>query len=321
MRSVRAALLALALLWPASAQAAAARVTSGVVTIEAPAERREALDRLAVDAPRIIDAVQGDMRARFAGRVRVVLIPPGVRWSASEPPLDSTLNRLDAQAPAWAAGWAIPERRLVVIRIAEASRWPYGTVAAVLAHELTHVLTHDVAGEALPRWLDEGLASWQARRFSFTDAVAVSSALLTRPLPRFAELDASFTASTEEAQVAYAGSFAFVAWSARRYGEAFPARLVAAARRHPWEEAWMLASGESFPFAERTWRRSALLAFRWVPIAGGTVLLWGMLALGFAVTGVARRNQQRRARAQLPDDPEWSEPGEAPDSDPEPPAT
>src|SRR5206468_11241739 len=134
---------------------------------------------------------------------------------------DSEIARIDHAAPPWAAGYYVPSLRMGGIRLVEASRYPYGTLESVLAHEATHILLHDRLGERLPSWFDEGLATWEGRRWTLEDMVIVSTSLLTSDLPRLADMDHDFHSDAGDPQLAYAASFAFVSWSMHRHGPGF----------------------------------------------------------------------------------------------------
>lgn len=298
-----AALALVATLAPATVAHAAPpppiRIRIGLCTIEAPAGNERAADALAVEADGIQSEVESELGLRPASSYRVALIPPASR-------LDPELARIDGSVPTWAAGYAIGPARLIVIRTAEASRFPYGTVASVYAHELAHLLMYDALGERLPLWCNEGIATWQGRKWGVADAFVVSGALLTQGLPPLDSLDRAFHGSSEDARLAYAASFAFTASSVRRYGPAFPARLVAGVRTRSFSDAWRAAAGEPFAVAEARWRRSALLRYRWLPIVLSASTLWTAITL-LAIAAIGRRRREAaRVRETLPDEP-WFE--------------
>jgi hypothetical protein len=300
----------------------AARAQVGACRIEGPAGSELLVESLAREAAHLLAVVQHELGVTPAAPYRVVLVPPAARWTPGTPPLDSTLNRLDAEVPPWAAGWTMPRRRLIVIRVAESSRYPYGTVESVFAHEVSHQLVHDALGETIPRWLDEGLATWQGRRWSVVDAFALSASMMLRPLPPLGAADSLFLGSAEDARSAYAQAFTFTAWSVRRYGAEFPARLVRELRTRPLAAAWARAAGESFGAAEARWRRSAAVRFRWLPWLGTSGVVWALLSLLAALGGARRRQLQLEQRRRMSDDP-WHPddplaPGARPGDEPEP---
>src|SRR5438477_6682911 len=185
----------------------------GLLSLEGPPESERAVHSLAARAAVILPQVESSLGLRPARLYRIVLVPAlGLR--------DSALARMDEAAPEWAAGYMIPARRIGAIRIARAAQYPYGTLESVLAHEATHLLLYDAAPGGLPLWFDEGVATWEGRRWSPEDAWIYARGLLTSDLPRLADLDTLFHATASEAEMAYAASFAFVSWNAHRHGPA-----------------------------------------------------------------------------------------------------
>jgi hypothetical protein len=267
------------------------RVDVDLCTIEAPAGAEAALRGLAPRAPAILERVESDLGCRPAARYRFVLIPPG-----GSP--DPEVRALDASAPPWAAGFVVRGARLGAIRVAEAARYPYGTLESVLAHESCHVLLQDAVPAGLPLWFEEGVATREGRRWSMEDVLAYSGAVLADDLPSLDELSADFHALSEErVRRAYAASFAFVGWASRDR-ESLVRDVVRAARTRPFAAAWLSASGTSLADAEARWRREALIRYRWIAALTASSTLWIALSLLAMVAGIVRRRRARAARAE-----------------------
>ena len=267
------------------------RLDVDLCTIEAPAGAEPSLRALATRAPAILERVEADLDCRPAGRYRFVLIPPGG-------PPDPEIRALDGMAPPWAAGFVLRGQRLGAIRIAEAARYPYGTIESVLAHESCHVLLQDAVPAGLPLWFEEGVATREGRRWSTEDVLAYSSAVLADDLPSLDELSADFHATSEErVRRAYAASFAFVGWASRDR-ESLVRDVVRAARSRPFDVAWRSASGASLADAEARWRREALIRYRWIAALTASSTLWIALSLLAMIAGIVRRRRARIARAE-----------------------
>lgn len=268
----------------------------GLLALEGPASYRPVLEELAERAEAFLPDVQRDLGVEPAGPILMVLIPP-------DPSAYPAVARLDASAPAWAAGFALSEARVGGIRIGQADRYPFGDAGGVLAHEVAHVLVHDAAGGGaeggatpLPRWFNEGVATWVQRQWSVRDAFVYSSALVTGPLPTLAEMDRAFATSESGARVAYAASFDFVAWSADEYGEDVVRRVLRETRQgggQSFAESWRAATGVPLGESERAWRRTSLALYRWVPAVTGAGTLWVMVTLLFLVAAWRRRARTR----------------------------
>ena len=284
------------------------RARIGFMSLEAPAGSERRVEVLARGAETILPQLEAELGIHPLRRFRMLLIPP-------DAPADSEIVALDRAAPEWAAGFYVPRLRVGAIRVAQATRYPYGTLESVLAHETTHVLLHDALDGRLPLWFEEGVATWQGRRWSLQD-VLVYSAVLTTDLPSLAELDSSFHASEGEAELAYAASFAFVSRAVRTHGRAFLRDLLRQAGRRPFREAWAAASGSTLEEAEAAWRRESLWRYRWIPILTASSTLWLVITLFAVFAGARKRARLRRAREHWAEE-ELPEPPAPDEADPE----
>jgi len=260
-----------------------------LLSLEGPPEAERAVHTLAARATVILPQVESALGVRPAQLYRIVLVPA---FGLS----DSMLARMDQSAPEWAAGYMIPQQRIGAIRLARAAQYPYGTIESVLAHEATHLLLYDAAPGRLPLWFEEGVATWEGRRWTAEDMWIYARGLLTSDLPHLAELDSLFHATASEAELAYAASFAFVSWNAHRHGSDLLPRVIAEARSKPFGLAWLAATGEPLDRAEAAWRRESLIRYRWLPIVTASSTIWGLLALLAAWAGLLRRARARAAR-------------------------
>lgn len=283
----------LGLATPAGAQAALrARVELGGLVLEAPPELHDTLQELAPRAAQILPRIEKALGVRAEGPILMVVIPPG-------PLVDPEISRLDQAAPPWAAGFALSEQRVGAIRLGQADRYPFGDPFGVLAHEVAHILIHDAAGDNVPRWFNEGVATWVQRGWSLQDAMVYSSSLLVGPLPSLARLDRAFVASEGGARMAYAASFDFVHWATREYGDDLVPRVLAAARDQPFRAAWREVTGVPLSASEEAWRDTALTWHRWVPALTGAGTLWMAVTLLFLVAAWRRRVHTREAMERL----------------------
>ena len=271
---------------------AAAQIGSCILI--APPGHGKQLEALAEHARTILPEVEEALGVRAAAPYRMFLVPP-------EGPSEA-LRRLDAGVPPWAAGYMLPAQRLGAIRTAEAGRYPYGTLESVLAHEATHMLLHDAVGDRLPLWFEEGVATWQGRKWSLEDILIYSSSLLTTDLPALADLDESFHGPAAQAGRAYAAAFSFVSWSTRRYGPGLVRNVLAAARSRPFEAAWKSAAGETLDSSEGAWRKESLIRYRWIPVVMASSPLWVGISFLALVAGARRRARAKAARARWADE-------------------
>lgn len=270
---------------PESAPEGAAwvRVEVGPLSLEGPPGYEDLLESLAVRARAFLPELERYLGVEPAGPIRMVLIPP-------DPSPYPGLARLDAAAPSWAAGFALSEARIGGIRIGKADRYPFGDPGGVLAHEVAHVMLHDAAGGSLPRWFNEGVSTSFQRRWSFRDTLVYSASLLVGSLPSLEEMDRAFS-SHRRTRLGYAASFDFVDWATDEYGDDFVRRVLRETPEQPFPAAWRAATGEALWRSERSWRRSSLALYRWVPALTGAGTLWILVTLLFLAAAWRRRSR------------------------------
>lgn len=260
-------------------------------TLIASADQERQLRALAAVAGGIVDALEVEIGVRARAPFRVYLLGP----DAANDPLTAAMDRA---APPWAAGYMRPAERVGAVRVAQASRYPYGTIESVFAHEVAHLLIHDAVPRGVPRWFNEGVATRAGRRWSLEDAWVQAAAVLTSALPSMSELEAGFHGAEPQARMAYVASASFVGWAESRYGENFVREVLAAARSVGFEEAWRRAALTPLSVSESQWRSATLLRYRWIPvILTASGLLWALLGFLTFVGGVRKKLQARAQRA------------------------
>lgn len=311
LRSASIGLALGAVLLAVATATAADTLRVGLLSLQGPPGSERELAALGARARTILPALEADLGVRFRARFRMFLIPAG-------PLRDPEIARLDSSAPPWAAGYLLPAQRVGAIRVARASQYPYGTLESVLAHEATHMLLRDSGVRDLPLWFEEGVATWQGRRWTLEDAMLYSTSLLTSDLPRLAELDSAFHATEAEARLAYAASFAFVSRAVRRSPPGFLGNLLRVARDRPFAEAWRAASGAPLAVAEADWRRDSLIRYRWIPVLTASSTLWILITFLAVFVGVRKRERLSRQRREWKEEDEESEPLEEIRPDPGP---
>jgi hypothetical protein len=267
----------------------------------------------------VFPRLQQDLGLAARAPFRMVLI-------TAAPPKDTTLARLDADVPEWAAGYMLRRERLGVIRLDRANRYPYGTPESVFAHEVTHLMIGDAVGDRLPLWFEEGVATWAGRAWRLEDLRIVSARIISGDAPRLEDLEAGFHGTAGAAEESYAASFAFVRWSTNRFGDDVLRRVIDATRTRSFAAAWQSATGEPLERSEAAWRRASRWDYRWLPILSVTSPLWlGIMVLA-AYVWLRRRARAQRLREtwELEPEPEWfeqveglQEPPEPEDSEPE----
>lgn len=193
--------------------------------------------------------------------------------------------------PAWAAGAAWPEKKLIVIRTGRG-----GDIGQTFVHELNHVLLGRAFRGAgrVPRWLSEGLAMIWADEWSLHRLTTMTIAALSGKLLPMDELADRFPADLAAAEIAYCQSFYFIAFLKREFGEpAFQRFFHEYTKYRDFRGAVRLAFQMDWFELDRLWRRHVALNFSWLPLVTSTSTLWFLAALLF-IAGYIRKKRKAR---------------------------
>ena len=207
----------------------------------------------------------------------------------------------------YVVGVAIPVLHVLVLR----GGVPPGSssFSRTLAHEVAHLLLHD-SGARLPRWLDEGMATWlSGHSLDARDEAYLAFLARTGGLYRLSDIEKRFPGGHFETSVAYQQSFLVITYLEEIHGSDAPARAVLEARRGKGTEAILEAvcgqTLEAFDENFRGWlrRRVSLAAALLALLNPWTVC--SFLALAAIVRHVFQRRRKLRqlGREEREDDP------------------
>jgi hypothetical protein len=220
-----------------------------------------------------------------------------------------SFGRLSGGAlPGWGAGFAIPSRRLVVVRL------DAGDPFAILRHELAHLALHRRVPGRLPLWFSEGYAVLASGELDRLAALQLNVAVVRGRVPGLTGLDAALRGRAGDAETAYALAGAAVAELARRHptGSLEPL-LDRLADGQPFDAAIQATTGLTLDRFDEAWHLSVRRRYNWGLwlLTGG---VWGLVALLVVGLGVWRRWQDAPRRAAL--DRGWTVPEEMASGDP-----
>jgi hypothetical protein len=177
-----------------------------------------------------------------AANVASEAIPGMVQQFGVEPPspldvyvyasIDDLRSAVELAGRDWLGGQARPELGVVLVAI------PPGDSARLhmrrdIPHELTHLMTFVAASpnyDAVPRWLDEGLATLNEGEPNSTQLLAVQEAVAKNKLIPIESLCGAFPADASAALLAYGQSRYIVQQIINEYGSAGIQALLAAYR-------------------------------------------------------------------------------------------
>lgn len=229
-------------------------------------------------APRRVQVVVATDEADFLAKVRAV------------------------QGPEWAAGLALPEEGLILLRPPRLLIDP-NQFRLVLVHELTHLyLSAALPRREHPLWLEEGLAMYAAGEGGWERAAAMTQGLLGSGLIPFDRLERDYPAERSQVDLAYAQSFYFVSWLLNHHGPEVLRKVVASlGRGRELTQAFYEATGQGLAALEAEFGQEMTTRFSWLVVltAGGT--LWAGVSLVAGVGLVLRRRAQRRSMRAMAD--------------------
>ncbi|MEE9218501.1 MAG: peptidase MA family metallohydrolase [Acidobacteriota bacterium] len=250
---------------------------------------------------RQIEALDGQLQARLPELARELGVQPPRHVSVVLLSADREADFFGpawAQVPSWLQGFAVPEQSLIVVRLRRLGTYPHRDAASVAEHELVHLLLARGAApyaQRLPRWFHEGVAMLLAREWRFVDRWHLFSAVIRARFVPLAALERGFPQDDLGARISYAESFSFVRYLVRRHGAALPARLLREVRSGAsFEEAFEKLTGARLAAAARNWQGEINLFYRWVPVVGSSISLWGVLSV-LVVIGYLRKRRKTRA--------------------------
>lgn len=259
----------------------------------------EAAVRLEVEAPPELEAF-----AALAARVDPASFQPTLDLlgleSAGAPIrvlLAAEGSEQARDVPPWISGYAFGAAGLVVLLPERTPRYPVGGFEELLRHEVAHVLVaRAAAGRSVPRWLDEGIATFAGRAWGLTDDGLFTFELLTNSATPLAELPALFSGEASDVRRAYAISAAFTRDLIARRGAPFVARALAeVGRGTPFSDAFRLAAaGRSLGDEEVDFWRRQRSGERWLPAVTSTVAVW----MGITLLAIRAARSRRRKNAE-----------------------
>jgi hypothetical protein len=249
------------------------------------------LDALLPEAREALQKVLGDFPDAPLPPVHVYLLPEIERYF--------TAQQAPVRSPHWASGLALLGEDVILIRLLPAVVGGKVEVERTLAHELSHVVLHNMTGKRpLPTWFIEGLAMFQTEPWDFDRSQRLGEAIQldkVLPLDTFAH---GFPPDHHTAQLAYAESAHFLYWLNAQYGRGTIRDLLARLHQgEPFADAFEAATGEPFWVIEGRWRAGLTVQDAWLSVLleGGVVLV-SLVGLALLMLYARRRRLAEVAR-------------------------
>ena len=226
------------------------------------------------------------------------------------PTQEDFLTYTPGAIPDWGAGYAVPHRRLVVLRSPRITG-TYDGSDELVVHELAHVMLHSaLRGADIPRWLDEGFAMHMAREWGFWDRASLVVAVVSGNLVSLGAIQGVNKFPEHRAQLAYQESALAVQYILQRYGEAGLHTLFDGLRRTgSIDQASFDAFGVSIVGFERDWLAFMERNYGWRMLLGESLTLviaplFGVLCL-LAFLQLKRRRKATLRRWAREEEDDW----------------
>jgi hypothetical protein len=207
-------------------------------------------------------------------------------------------------APTWAVGVAYPELGVVTIALRHGA--DLADPETTLRHELGHVALGVALGARAPRWLHEGFAAQHAREWNWDRMELLAGMAWFGGIVPFDELDAAFPALESAPTRAYAESYDFVGFLARRgsaddgstAGDREPFRdfLHEVARGTARDRAAAKAFGRPLRALFDEWRSDLSRRYLFAPLGVLGLAVWISCAV---LLWLAWRRRRRENRARI----------------------
>jgi hypothetical protein len=164
-----------------------------------------------------------------------------------------SFRALRKETPDWVAGQFDGKIRVPL----PSAQLDQQLVQQILFHEYTHALISDLAGNACPTWLNEGLAEYEGRRRLAGTLERLAAAHREQQLIPWSGLSDRFstTLAAEDVALAYEQAYSIVAYLIERYGFWRMRRVLKAlGEGQGWEEVLVQEYRLKLPRLETTWR-------------------------------------------------------------------
>lgn len=196
--------------------------------------------------------------------------------------------------PGWAAGVAIPSQRLIILPVFRESD-PFTDPVITLRHELAHIALNAYIGRPIPRWFDEGYATWVSGGWDERAGWRIRVALLQGDAPALDSLTLTWPRGEARARLAYLLSASAVRHLATSRGEGAFSAFIEAWRAEDggFERAMRSTYQLTTPQYEREWRAMVRTRYGWLLALSQMAVFWFVMVVLVLVLGTLRRRRNR----------------------------
>ena len=201
-------------------------------------------------------------------------------------------------APEWAGALTYPALNMVLIMTPGSMRTGGNRYWSLLQHETAHLLLGDAQakhGIQLPRWFEEGVATYVSGEMNLSRLLRLGWAQATGATPDFKDLEFTFPSQSSQAGAAYARSYLFVKYLTRRFGEDAVARLLTESfRKGDISRGAAAAFNTSLSDLLDGFDQYARVKATWIPVGTSTATIWVLITMLFFITWFRKKVQGMR---------------------------
>ncbi|MEW6096030.1 MAG: peptidase MA family metallohydrolase [bacterium] len=170
------------------------------------------------------------------------------------------------------------------------------TLEKVIRHEFTHIVLGAVFERGhLPRWLNEGLAIYEAKEWQLANNMKIGEAYLTKKLLPLSSLIYTFPQDEAGAQLAYAQSFDVLLFMMSAYGRDKVIKLIKElAQGTNLNLAFKKSLGVDLFELEVAWHKSMTKRYNWISVITNSYLLWLIFPLLCLLVYIIKRRQVKK---------------------------
>jgi len=183
--------------------------------------------------------------------------------------------------PHWGMAAAQYYGRKVLLKSPRFSRQSFPELASTLYHEMVHLALEPIVRSGyFPRWLNEGLAQFEAEQFDWKKKVLLGQAALYGKFIDLHKIDDVLKFERNRAQLAYAQSVSAVYYLVSEYGYHSIGRLLILMNEGlDWNEAFGIVYGYAPEYFSTNWQLWAKKQYRAYALVDIHYLLWIFLPL------------------------------------------
>ena len=213
--------------------------------------------------------------------------------------------------PHWGTACAFPTRGLIVLKSPRLVNVWKEPLEIILRHELVHIYLHRISPRGLPRWFDEGAATYLSGEWGLRDNLDLAIAVLTGNLIPLADMNTEYPSAESRVNLFYIQSYSTVAFLASHlrtdHFMSFFHRMLTSSS---FESALYQQTGLTLQAFEKKWEGWLKRNYHPLYLLGRSEFLFIFLLLMLFVAYIAKRRRLKKTIAAMDDEfdnNEWME--------------